>query len=107
MNIELKQKFDLLIPTETIQLIKKFEELKARMKIVEEQIKEEGYTFLLENDLLEEGYEQDGIKLTYYKPSQRTLIDKEKMKEDGVYEKYSYKKEYDGYAKVTVKYEDE
>ena len=106
-NVTLKEKFDVLIPTETIEFLKKFNEMKARMDVLDAEIKEKAKEFLEENNLQEEGYEQDGIKLTYCKPYEKTLVDTNKLKEQGLYEDFSYKKEYPGYVKYSVKYEDD
>ena len=106
-NVTLKEKFDVLIPADQIEFLKRFKEMEVRMKVLDAEIKEKAKEFLEQNNLLEEGYEQDGIKLTYCKPQTRTMLDTQRLKDEGVYDEYSYEKEYDGYIKYSVKYEDE
>lgn len=106
-NVVLKEKFDVLIPAETIDFIKKFKEMEARFKVLDDEIKEKAKEFLEQNNLVEEGYEQDGIKFAYVKPYTRRQVDTKKMKDEGIYDEYSYEKEYSGYAKYSVNYEDE
>ena len=105
-ELSLKEQFDLMIPKETVEFIKKFNEMEARMKIINEQIKADGKKFLEDNDLLDKGYEQDGIKIIMTKPYEKTVVDTQKMKDEGIYELYSNKKSYDGYIKVSVNYDD-
>lgn len=106
-NITLKEKFEVFIPADTVEFIKKFKEMEARMKVIDADIKEKAKEFLEQNNLIDEGYEQDGIKLTYCKPYKKTILDINKLKEEGVYDEYSYEKEYDGYVKYAVKYDEE
>ena len=106
-DLILKEKFDVLISNDTIEFIKKFKEMEARMKVLDSEIKEKAKEFLEQNNLLDEGYEQDGIRFAYVKPHKRRQVDTKKLKDEGLYDDYSYEKEYKGYATYSVKYEDE
>lgn len=105
-ELELKEKFDLMLPEEDIEFLKKFDEYEKRAKVIKDAIKTKGYEFLESNGLLEEGYRQNGIKLTYKKPFTKKVVDTKALKEEGLYELYTKDSEVSGSVQVSIEYED-
>ena len=106
MELTIRQKFDAIIPKEDIDFLKKFNEMKVRANVIEEQLKEASKDFLISNNLTEEGYEQDGIRFTYVKPSVRRVADTKKMKEHGIYEDYTKESKVSDSVRISYVYED-
>lgn len=105
-ELTIKDKFELAIPKEKIEFLKKFYEMKARAKVYEDEINVAGEMFLTQNGLLETGYEQDGFKITKTKDHERVMIDTQKLKEEGLYDLYAKKVNVKGHIKFSFGYDD-
>lgn len=105
-ELEVKEKFELLLPKKDIEFLKKFDEDEKRAKVLKDFIKKKGYEFLESNGLLEEGYEQDGVKLSYKKPFTKKVVDTQALKDEGLYELYTKDSEVSGSVSISFKYED-
>ena len=106
MELTIKEKFDLTIPKDKVDFLKKFYEMKARAKVYEEEINMCAEQFLTENDLLEEGYQQDSLKIIRTKNYKKKFVDTQKLKEEGLYDLYTKEVEVEGHIKVSFEYED-
>ena len=87
-ELELKKEFDVLVSPEDIELFKQFDELEKRVKAKKSEMREGVLNFLKENNLLSDGYEQDGIRFTYVKPSVKKIVDTQLLKDEGLYEHF-------------------
>ena len=104
-EIELKEKFDVLVPHETIEQIKSLQEIKARLSVIEEEARTKMKEFLAENNLPE--YTQDGITFTSVPGYTKKSVDTNKMKEEGVYELYTKEVAVKPSIRISIEYEDE
>ena len=104
MELIKREKLDLLLTPENIEFLRKYEEMKDRFKVLEDQIKKTGEEFLAENNLTD--YEQDGVSFKRTKDTTRIIADTDKMKEEGVYELYSKEVPVKGSLKISFKWED-
>ena len=92
-----------LFTKEDIELLKKFNELEAKVKFLKKQRDES-----LKNIFVESGeskFENDDIRIIYKKPSRRKSVDIEKLKEEGLYDYYSKVLNVSDSVIVEVKYE--
>lgn len=105
-QLTLKEKFDVAIPKEKIELLKQFYEMKARAKVYEDEIKAAAEEFLRENNLLEEGYSQDGITLAKTKDYTKKVLDTDALKEEGIYDLYLKESTVKGHIKISFDYDD-
>lgn len=103
-EVEIKKSFEMVIPQEKVDFIKKAKEMSIRADIFMQELKEAGERFLEENNLT--SYAQDGISITRTPNYKKRVINSKALKEDGLYEKYSNEKEYPGYIKVDLDYEE-
>lgn len=106
MNELIKKEFYEVIPKDDIEFIKNFDELEKRAKVIKDTMKTKGYEFLEKNELLEEGYEQDGIRLTWKKPFTRKVVDTQEMIKQGIYEDFTKESKVSGSVLISVIYED-
>ena len=104
-EIELKQKFDALIPNELIDEYEKLLEFKARFGIVEELIRTKSDEFLKENNLAE--YKQGNFSCVAVPSHEKKTVDTKKMKEEGVYDLYTKTTIVKPSVRISIKYEDE
>ena len=105
-EIELKKEFDVLVSPEDIELFKQFDELEKRVKAKKSEMREGVLNFLKENNLLSDGYEQDGIRFTYVKPSVKKIVDTQLLKDEGLYEHFLKESKVDESVRISIKYED-
>ncbi len=106
MELTIKEKFELAIPKEKVDFLKKFYEMKARAKVYEEEINMCAEQFLTDNNLLEEGYQQDGLKIIKTKDYKKKFIDTQRLKDEGLYDIYTKETEVKGHIKVSFEYEE-
>lgn len=85
-----------------IAKVKVFNEMKSRFEDEEAKFKRELLKAMEENGIKK--YETDDFAITYIAPSTRKGVDTEKLKEDGLYDQYSYATETN--ASVRIKYKD-
>ena len=105
-NVVLKEKFDVILSDEEIDLLIKFDEFEKRIKVMMDAKKEAIEQFIIDNNLTNDGYEDEKIKISYTKPYVRHDIDKEKLKAEGLYDMYLKDTNVKGSVKIKVKYED-
>ncbi|MBR2680127.1 MAG: hypothetical protein IKE23_05155 [Exiguobacterium sp.] len=105
-DVVTKEFYDVISP-EDIELLKKFDELEKRVKVVKDTLKANGYEFLEKNNLLDVGYEQDGVVLSYKRPYTKKMVDTQAMKDQGLYDDFLKDVEVKGSVSITVKYEDD
>ena len=105
-ELELKKEFDVLVSPEDIELFKQFDELEKRVKAKKSEMREGVLNFLKENNLLSDGYEQDGIRFTYVKPSVKKIVDTQLLKDEGLYEHFLKESKVDESVRISIKYED-
>ena len=104
-NIVTKDFYE-VISKEDIEFIKKFDEMEKRAKVVKDMLKNKGYEFLEKNNLLDEGFSQDGIRLTYKKPYTKKQVDTQALKDQGLYEEFLKDVQVSGSVMFSVEYED-
>ena len=99
-----------LVTKEDLEFLVWFDEQKKRAKVIEDKIKESAHAFLLENDLLEDGYkaEIDGAKLHVYetKPYKKKQVDMKRLKEEGIYDLYTDDVWVKGSVRIQIEYDD-
>lgn len=105
-ELELKKEFDVLVSPEDIELFKQFDEIEKRVKAKKSEMREGVLNFLKENNLLSDGYEQDGIRFTYVKPSVKKIVDTQLLKDEGLYEHFLKESKVDESVRISIKYED-
>lgn len=103
-ELEIKKNFEIAIPQEKVEFIKKAKEMSIRADIFMQELKEAGEKFLEENNIT--SYSQDGISIIKVSNYKKRVIKTEALKDDGLYEEYSEEKEYPGYIKVDLNYEE-
>lgn len=106
MNELIKKEFNEIIPKEQIDFLIKFDEMEKRAKVLKDAIKESAKEFLIKNNLTEEGYSQDGIKLSYRKGGTKNIVDTQKLKDEGIYNYYLKESEYEDSVSIKVDYDD-
>ena len=79
-----------IVPEEAIKTLRKLEEKRLEAEMAMKSFKAD-LLDLMESNGIKEGFEVNGLKVTYKKASQRTTLDSKKIKEDlpDIYEKYS------------------
>lgn len=109
---EFEEKYGISVSEGTLVLAEKAEKAIERAARLKTMIK----SFQEELDSIEsplkgvmfkhnvKSFENDKVKLTMRNGSVRDVIDKEKMKADGVYEKYTYKDQ--NAPSITIKYKE-
>lgn len=77
------------VSEDTIKKIRKLEETRLEAELTMKQLKEEILEKMEENGI-EEGFETNGLKVTYKKATTRSSVDSKKLKEEepDIYEKY-------------------
>ena len=100
---EYKEQALALFTEEDIELLKKFNELEAKVKYLKKQRNEALKKIFIESG--EYKFEDDNIRIVYKKPSQRRNVDTEKLKQDGLYDYYSKVSDVSDSVIVEVKYE--
>lgn len=103
-EIELKEKFNAIIPKDYIEQLRKFEEMKVKFNMIDLKVKEDIHKFLIDNDKWE--YEMDGLKVKRVKSSTRKIVDKEKMREEGIYENYLKETPVKESIRISLEYEE-
>lgn len=80
----------IIVPEEAIKQLRKLEEKRLEAEMAMKSFKTD-LLDLMEQNGIKEGFEVNGLKVVYKKPSQRTTLDSKKIKEDlpDIYEKYS------------------
>lgn len=104
-ELALKEKFGELVTQDDLEMFRKFDEIEKRVKAKKSELQESVMSFLKENDLTE-GFEMDGVRFTYVKPSKRKIADIQKMKDEGVYELYTKESEVKESVRISIQYED-
>lgn len=99
-----------LVSQEDLEFLIWFDEQKKRAKVIEDRIKQTAHDFLVENDLLEDGYkaELDGAILHIYetKPYKKKQVDTKALKDQGLYEDFTNDVWVKGSTRIQVEYED-
>ena len=81
--------------------IKVLKVAEKQLKSIEARLKAEMYKAMREYNVKQ--FESDTLRITRIDPSTRKQVDVQKLKDDGLYEEYSYVGETNGYAKIEVK----
>ena len=78
------------VAEETIKKIRNLEEVRLEAEMMMKELKEE-LIETMESNGITEGFETNGLKVIYKKPSTRTTLDSKKIKEDlpDIYDRYS------------------
>ena len=105
-NEIVKKEFYDILSAEDIEFLKKFDEYEKRAKVIKDTVKKLAKDFLEKNDLIEEGYEQDGIKLSYKKGYIKKVVDTNAMKEQGIYDEFLKDSEVSPSVSVSIVYDD-
>ena len=90
---------------------KRIRELTLQIEKLEEELKQEkelaleNFRGMSEEDiaLCENVIEKDGVKIQYFPKSTTKTVDTAKLKEDGLYDKYSKEVSKSDYIKVSIK----
>jgi len=106
MNEVIEKEFYELISEKDIEFLKKFDEYEKRAKVIKDTIKQNAHEFLEKNNLLEQGYRQDGIYIYEKKPYTKNVVDTEKLKEQGLYDMFTKKSTVNGSVVIQIEYED-
>lgn len=102
-NLVLKEKFDILTPEE-IDLLIKFDEIEKRVKVIKDQKDEMLKQYFRENKTKE--IETNRIEIKYKESYIRHDVDKQKMKDEGIYELYLKETPVSDSVTIKVKYDD-
>lgn len=92
-----------LFTEKDIELLRQFDELEAKVKLIKKQRDKALKELFRECD--EKTFENDLIKIIYTKPHKRKSIDTEKLKKEGIYEMYLKESDVSDSIKIEVKYE--
>lgn len=78
------------VAAETIKKLRKLEQTRLEAEMLMKELKEE-LIETMESNGITDGFETNGLKVIYKKPSTRTTLDSKKVKEDlpEIFEKYS------------------
>lgn len=78
------------VAAETIKKLRKLEQTRLEAEMLMKELKEE-LIETMESNGITDGFETNGLKVIYKKPSTRTTLDSKKVKEDlpELFEKYS------------------
>ena len=106
MNELIEKEFYEVISKDDIEFIKKFDEYEKRAKVIKDMVKKKSYEFLEKNNLLDVGYSQDGIRISYKKGFTKKQVDTQALKDEGLYDLYLKDVEVSGSVLVNVEYED-
>ena len=103
MNEIIAKEFNEIFSPSDIEMLIKFDELEKRVKTMKDAKNESLKEFLKKNGL--ESYEDENIKITYVKPTERTSVDTEKLKAEGLYEMFTKKTSVKDSVRINIKYE--
>lgn len=95
------QNGQIAVSQEVQDQIKILKVAEKQLKEITDRLKTEMYHAMKENGVKK--FESDTLTITRIDPSKRKRVDVQKLKDDGLYEEYSYTEEASGYAKVEVK----
>lgn len=93
-----------LFSKKDIDTIKQFEELKAQVELINRKNSDKLKQLFRENGIKK--FEGSGLRIIYKEPYDRTSVDTELLKQDGLYEKYSKTTKVADSVSVKVVYED-
>ena len=103
-ELELREEFNLLIPEGYIEAYRKYEEDKVRMEMLDAMFKESAMNFLEEHGLMD--FDQGEIVISKTKDFPKRVVDTQKLKDDGLYKKYSKETMVKGHINIKIKYEE-
>ena len=106
-NDVIEKQFNEIIPKEDIEFLIKFDEYKKRAAVIEDHIKEKAHEFLEKNNLLEEGYTQNGVHIYETKPYKKKSVDTKALKEQGLYESFAKDVWVKGSVRWQIEYEND
>jgi len=106
MNELIEKEFYEIIPKEDIDFLVKYDEYKKRAKVIEDNIKEKAHEFLEKNNLLDEGYTQDGVHIYETKSYKKKQINTKALKEQGLYNEFAEDVWVKGSVRIQVEYDD-
>ena len=106
-NEVIEKEFYEIIPKKDIEFLIMFDEYEKRAKVIKDHIREQAHEFLVRNNLLEEGFTQDGIHIYETKPYKKKQVDTKALKEQGLYEEFAKDVWVKGSTHIQVVYEDE
>lgn len=104
MNEIVKKEFYEVISPKDIEDLKTIDELEKRVKVIKDKIKKSGKEFLLRNGL--SSYSQDGVNLVYKPSYEKTIVDTQKMKDEGIYDFYTKQSVVSDSVSVSIEYEE-
>ena len=106
-KLALREEFNALFSPEDVEMLIKFDELEKRVKAMKDAKNESLKKFIIDNNLTEEGFENNKIKISYVKPSTRRIVDTQKLKDEGLFDDYSKESKMSDSVRISIKYEDD
>lgn len=103
-ELAVKEQFDVILTEDYINELTRFKELEAKMKVLEEKKRNEILEIMKKFNLKK--FENEKIYIDYILPSERTVVDTAKMKEEGIYDSYTKKTQIKESIRFSLKYED-
>lgn len=94
-----------IITQEYIDMITQFEELEAKIKVKKAEIDNALLNAMIETNTWE--IENNKFKVVRVEPGTKTVVDTQKMKNEGIYEFYTKKTSVKPYIKFKLKYEED
>lgn len=86
MNSLIQQEINELIPNDFLDNLKKLELLEAQIKQVKAEIEPKLKEAMRNNGI--KSLDCEGLRITYKEPSTRKVVDTQKLKDEGIYDKY-------------------
>lgn len=105
MNKVVVRPINELLSSENIEKYRLWSELKKWGEIYEKELKLASKVFMEENGILNEGMEKGGMEFKYVQPFSKNVVDTEKMKSDGIYDKYLKASKGGDYVSIKVIYD--
>lgn len=106
MNEVIEKEFYEIIPKEDIDFLIKFDEYEKRAKVIKDNIKDKAHEFLKKNNLLDEGYTQDSVRIYETKPYSKKTVDTKALKAQGLYDEFVKDTWVKGSVHIQVIYDD-
>lgn len=99
-----KDEINALMTQEYIDKLVEYEEVKAQMKVLEEQKKQALLEVMQKYNIY--SFENPQINLVRVQPKDKTIVDTQKLKDDGLYDSYTKTVGVKEYVKVIIKYDE-
>ena len=93
---------DIIVPQYVLDTIKAYKKAEAEYKTMEKKLKAE-LTKAMRESGVDKFTSPDGVTITYYPESTTTMVAVERLKNDGLYDKYRLEVPKSDYIKISVK----